>query len=99
MTEFLLISALLFAAYLFLPYQWIAKFMPYGDAKTAIYGKSINTGRYVPEDATLRRHFMTQLRSEIELELASRPTDVNLQRHYDALVNAKLESRLNSFRA
>jgi len=48
----------------------------------------------VPEDATLRRHFLTHLQSEIEAALSPRPTDSILQRHYDALVAAELENRL-----
>ncbi|MBD9362183.1 hypothetical protein [Methylomonas fluvii] len=48
----------------------------------------------LPEDSVLKRHFLTQLQSEIEATLFPRPTDSMLQRHYDALVAAKLENRL-----
>ena len=51
----------------------------------------------LPEDSTLRRHFLTHLQSEIEATLSPRPTDSILQRHYDALVSAELENRLASF--
>lgn len=50
----------------------------------------------VPEDSILRRHFLTQLQSEIEAALFPRPTDSMLQRHYDSLVAAKVESRLQA---
>lgn len=49
---------------------------------------------YVPEDAVLRRHFMTHLRAEIEAGLSPRPADSILQRHHEAMVAAKLEQRL-----
>ena len=48
----------------------------------------------LPEDSMLRRHFLTQLQSEIEAALFPRPTDSVLQRHYDALVATELENRL-----
>ena len=48
----------------------------------------------LPEDSMLRRHFLTQLQSEIEAALYPRPTDSVLQRHYDALVAIELENRL-----
>ena len=48
----------------------------------------------IPEDSMLRRHFMTQLQSEIESALLPRPTDSVLQRHYDTLVAAELNNRL-----
>ena len=48
----------------------------------------------LPEDSILKRHFLTQLQSEIEAALFPRPTDSMLQRHYDTLVAAEVESRL-----
>jgi hypothetical protein len=45
----------------------------------------------VPEDSTLRRHFLTQLRAEIEARMPPAPTDASLRRHYDATVDAELE--------
>ncbi|AEF99096.1 hypothetical protein [Methylomonas methanica] len=49
---------------------------------------------YVPEDAVLRRHFITHLRGEIEAGMAPRPADSVLQRHHQALITATLEQRL-----
>lgn len=49
---------------------------------------------HIPEDAVLRRHFITQVCSEIEAGLSPRPTDSVLLRHHQALVMAKLEQRL-----
>ncbi|WP_404360926.1 hypothetical protein [Methylotuvimicrobium sp. KM1] len=48
----------------------------------------------IPEDSVLRRHWLTQLRSEIEASLFPRPTDCVLQRHYEQLVESELENRL-----
>lgn len=44
----------------------------------------------IPEDSTLRRHFMTQLRAEIENKHAPRPTDSTLKRHHDAMIAAEI---------
>jgi len=48
----------------------------------------------VLEDTTAKQSFLTHLQSEIESALFPRPTDSVLQRHYDALISAELESRL-----
>jgi hypothetical protein len=49
---------------------------------------------HVPEDATLRRHFLTQLRMKIEAKLPPKPTDCNLLRHYRTLVQSMLDREL-----
>ncbi|MGZ4958312.1 MAG: hypothetical protein ACXV7J_03585 [Methylomonas sp.] len=51
----------------------------------------------LPEDSTLRRHVLTQVRAEIESQLCSRPTDSTLRRHYDSQVEAKMEEYLAQF--
>ncbi len=49
----------------------------------------------IPEDCTLRRHFLTELRFKLEDQLGMpRPTDFNLRRHYDTLVQSLLEKEL-----
>ncbi len=48
----------------------------------------------LPEDSTLRRHFVSNLRREIEATFAPRPTDSALRRHYDTMIDAVLEHRL-----
>ena len=52
----------------------------------------------IPEDSMLKRHFLTQLQSEIEAALFPRPTDSILQRHYDTLVAVELKNRLDNYR-
>jgi hypothetical protein len=89
MEEIIFFSVLLFLAILFLPQSWFG----FGDTKSTSHGSLI------PEDSVLRRHFISQLRNEIELELFPRPSNYSLQRPYDALVKARLERRLKSFNA
>jgi len=49
----------------------------------------------VPEDSTLRRHFLTELRFKLEDRLGMpRPTDFNLRRHYESLLQSLLEKEL-----
>ncbi len=48
----------------------------------------------LPEESTLRRHFLTQLMAEIESEMSPRPTEATLKRHYDSLILAKIADRL-----
>lgn len=48
----------------------------------------------IPEDSVLKRHFLAQLKSEIESTLHPRPTDAKLRQRYDALVAAELKDRL-----
>jgi hypothetical protein len=50
---------------------------------------------YLPEDAVLRRHFVSQLTNEIEAALPPRPTDSVLRRHHQTLVAAKLQQYLS----
>ncbi|GEM_PF-2449179 len=50
----------------------------------------------VPQDSTLKRHFMTQLLSETEASLEPRPTDATLKRHYDQLLESKLIEKLQA---
>lgn len=50
----------------------------------------------VPQDSVLKRHYISQLRAEIEANMAVRPTDSVLRRHYDGLVGAELDRRLSS---
>lgn len=55
---------------------------------------SMQTKLNVPEDAVLRRHFLTELRSEIEATLFPRPTDSTLVRHYESHIHSEIAARL-----
>ncbi|WP_347990344.1 tetratricopeptide repeat protein [Methylomonas sp. AM2-LC] len=48
----------------------------------------------IPEDASLRRHFLTQLQVEIESQLGVPPTVPALKRHYDSEVKRKMDEYL-----
>lgn len=52
--------------------------------------------REIPQDSILKRHFISQLRAEIEAGMVARPSDSVLRRHYESLVGAELEKRLCS---
>lgn len=56
--------------------------------------ESKNSSLNIPEDSTLKRHFLSNLKSKIESEMPPRPTDSTLKRHYDTQVQAKLETLL-----
>jgi hypothetical protein len=45
----------------------------------------------LPQDSTLRRHFLSHLRSMIEFLNPPRPADSTLSRHYDALIKGEIE--------
>lgn len=48
----------------------------------------------IPQDSTLKRHFLSTILAETESVLGLRPTDSTLQRHYDAMQDVEVESRL-----
>ena len=48
----------------------------------------------IPEDSTLKRHFISALKCQIESEMPPRPTESTLKRHYDSTVQSKLENLL-----
>lgn len=54
---------------------------------------------HVPQDAQLRRHYVTQLRAIIEALNPPRPTDSALRRHYDALLASQLADCLDDAEA
>ena len=98
MPEFMTVMALLFAAYFFVPSTWYAKYSTKSEFAFFSTAQSAEmvavTG--LPEDSMLRRHYITNVRSEIESELPPRPTDFNLRRHHDSLVAAQLAKRLQA---
>ena len=48
----------------------------------------------IPEDSTLKRHFLSALKIEVETGMGTRPTDSALKRHYDAAVQTELDNIL-----
>ncbi len=51
-------------------------------------------GLQIPEDSTLKRHFISALRVEIESGMPPRPTDTALRNQYDAEVQVELDKLL-----
>ncbi|MCK5828992.1 MAG: hypothetical protein KAH20_01685, partial [Methylococcales bacterium] len=62
----------------------------------ATSGVSKVSALQIPEDSTLKRHFMAILKAEIETNLPPRPTDSTLKRHYEARVQSELDNLLAS---
>lgn len=99
MIETLLAVAALYFLYCYLAVKRASPPVRNTDSSTATaISPNSNSGRkntvHVPEDAVLRRHFITHLRGEIEAVMAPRPADSVLQRHHQALISAALEQRL-----
>ena len=61
-------------------------------AKSSPVAKSV--GLKIPEDSALKRHFISNLKTEIEAGMSARPTDSALSRHYDAIVAAEMDKLL-----
>lgn len=53
----------------------------------------------LPQDSILRRHYLTQLRLDIESGLPPHPTDSILKRHYDSLIATEMAKRLEEMEA
>jgi hypothetical protein len=50
----------------------------------------------IPEDSTLKRHFLSNLRASIESEFSPRPTCSTLSRHHDTLIAVEMDKRLKA---
>ena len=66
------------------------------ESSAGLRGTNQATQLVVPEDSALKRHFVSQLRADIESELAPRPTCSMLKRHHDTLVSVEMDSRLQT---
>ncbi len=49
----------------------------------------------IPEDSALKRHFLTQLRADIEKALLPNLPDPSLKHYYEATVAAEYQKRLS----
>jgi len=63
--------------------------------ETVALARKESSDKHLPEDSTLRRHYLTQLHSMIESLKSARPTDSTLSRHYDAMISAERELCVN----
>lgn len=85
MFEIVMLFLLVAAAWIILP-----SFFKPRVTNHAIYMEQLK----IPQDSVLKRHFLAQLKSEIESALHPRPTDPKLRQRYDALVAIELKDRL-----
>ncbi len=58
---------------------------------------SATAHRPMPEDSTLKRHFLSSLEAEVKSAYAFQPSDSMLKRHYDAQVAAEVNKKLSAF--
>ena len=63
--------------------------------KVAVFTKETTKDIQIPKDSTLRRHALNQLHSLLEFCKENRPSDSSLSRHYDQLVEVKLNDYTN----
>jgi hypothetical protein len=69
------------------------------EAESSVSADQSVSKRIIPEDSTLKRHFLTQIQAEVETNLSTRPTDATLRRHYDSLVKSRVEAYLTALAA
>ena len=65
------------------------------DVVTVALAHKDKSNDHLPQDSTLRRHYLAHLRGMIEALNPVRPSDSTLSRHYDALINAEIEQCLS----
>lgn len=63
-------------------------------AVKATAGSSAGCKASLPQDSVLRRHYLAQLKAEVEAGLPPAPSDSVLRRHHQALVAAEINKRL-----
>ena len=63
--------------------------------KVVVSSKETTKDIQIPKDSTLRRHALNQLHSLLEFCKENRPSDSSLSRHYDQLVEVKLNDYTN----
>jgi hypothetical protein len=49
----------------------------------------------VPKDSMLRRHYLTNLYSQVAANMSPRPTDSTLRRHYDSMLEHEVNNQLS----
>lgn len=97
MSEILLLMVILCVAYVFVPTTWFFKadgMEKVEHPSTNLTARTTASAVIIPEDSVLKRHFITQLRSQIQREMYPRPVDPTLRRLYDTMVDDELENLL-----
>lgn len=63
---------------------------------TAIVQVVVSGTASMPEDSVLKRHFIHQIKTEIQAGMSPRPSDSVLKRHHDSHILYELEKRIAS---
>lgn len=58
--------------------------------KPQVQSAVVASDNQIPEDSTLRRHYLTQRQAEIYADLGDEPSDSTLKRHYQQLLANKI---------
>jgi hypothetical protein len=95
MNELIILLAVVFTAYIFMPAGLRAKIFPSKPAENALTPTvAVAHKLIIPEDSMLKRHFLTHLRAEVENELLPQSSDSTLRHYYEASVAAEIQKRL-----
>jgi len=55
----------------------------------------VATSENLPQDSTLRRHYLAHLKMMVENSVCPRPSESTLRRHHDNMVNSQIEACLD----
>jgi hypothetical protein len=88
MNELIILLALGFFSYLFFP-KVLSK-----SAQSQSNPAELSPKLFIPQDSTLRRHFLTQLRADIENDLMPAKVEPDVREYYEASVAAEFQKRL-----
>ncbi len=74
----------------------ISSFFSNKASKTKVTAPVVKSSKLaVPEDSMLKRHFLTQLRADIENTMLPSLADPSLKHYYEASVAAEFQKRLS----
>ncbi len=97
MSELIILLAVVFTAYIFMPSAIKAKIFskqPTNNTLPPAAPVALSNKLVIPEDSMLRRHFLTHLRAQVENELMPQSSDATLRHYYEASVAAEIQKRL-----
>lgn len=90
-----MIESLIAATALLVFFNWKFSFISFDSnafhEKPAIEAKPEQAKLAIPEDSTLRRHFLSKLRYEIEATLPPKPLESGLLAHHQSIIESRLE--------
>ncbi len=96
MNELIILLAVVFTAYIFMPSAIKAKIFSKQPAQNTLPPTPVALSHklVIPEDSMLKRHFLTHLRAQVENELMPQSSDATLRHYYEASVAAEIQKRL-----